>query len=112
MVGNKERKKVNWPLEIGKFSYALLMSIVLFLFFTLLLDAFCLLAFGSWNSLLGSWPIFSGTVNSAFYSPWAHVLSLVMGQGIMARIILGGRTPYILSFLEKNPAHVPGDDIH
>lgn len=86
----------NWLLEIARFIYGFVFLAVLFLFFTLLLDAFCLLAFGGWNALLGKWPIFSGTVNSALYSPPAHVISLLTGLAIMARIIQGDRIPYIL----------------
>lgn len=82
--------------------YVLLVSIVLFLFFGLMLDVFCFLAFGGWNPLLGSWPIFSGTVSSAFYSSGGSVISLIIGFSLMARVILGQNIPTVLLFLVPN----------
>ncbi|MEM6269758.1 MAG: hypothetical protein AAF998_09990 [Bacteroidota bacterium] len=107
----KDDENIVWSLEIAKVLYALVMTVVLFLFFTLVLDAFCLLAFGNWNALLGKWPIFSGTVNSAFYSPPLPVISLLIAFTAMGRIILGGHTPYILSFLEARNGNGKENDI-
>lgn len=92
-------RQINWPLEIAKFLYVTVLSLVLFFFFSLLLDTFCFLAFGGWNPLLGKWPIFTGTVSAGFYSPLGSVISLLLGLGTMARVILDDRVPIALEFL-------------
>ena len=94
-----DTKKIT--LELAKLAYVLVMGCVLFLFFALLLDAFCVMAFGGWNPLLGSWPIFSGTVSAGLYSPVGSVVSLLIGLMLMARVMLGDRTPGLLLFLTK-----------
>lgn len=93
-------RNINWGLEILKFIYVLIVSVTLFLFFTLVLDVFCWVTFGGWKPLLGKWPVFSGTVSAALYSPFWHVFSLLLGFGIMARVILGDRTPGLLEGLD------------
>ncbi|MEM7037371.1 MAG: hypothetical protein AAF570_10350 [Bacteroidota bacterium] len=97
-----EKKGIHWSLEIAKFGYVTVVSLVLFLFFCLMLDMFCWLFFGGWDPLLGKWPIFSGTMSAAFYAPFGSVLSLLIGLGIMARVMLGEKTPTVLEFMLKS----------
>lgn len=83
---------LNWQ-EISKWLYVLVISIFLFLFFCLLLDGFCFLAFGGWQPLLGKWPIFSGTVSIAFYGSPLLLAVLVFGLAGVSRLILGDDVP-------------------
>lgn len=92
---------MNWGLEIAKLLYVTIVGVVLFLFFSLFLDVFCFAVGGGWQPLLGKWPVFGGTVSAAFYSPPGAVISLLLGFGIMARVILGDKTPAMLDFLDK-----------
>lgn len=89
---------MNWGLEIGKWIYVLVVSTVVFLFFCLFLDLFCLVFFG-WNPLLGAWPIFSGTISLLVYGNPVMVLVLVAALASIARIMLGERIPYLLASL-------------
>jgi hypothetical protein len=86
-------------LEGLKILYGLFVGGIVFLFFCLLLDVFALTVAGGWNPLLGSWPIFSGTVASVIYGEWGVVLCLLIGVGTIARIILWDRTPFLLAFV-------------
>jgi hypothetical protein len=86
-------------LESMKFVYGLFVGGIVFLFFCLLLDVFAWIVGGGWNPLLGSWPIFSGTVAAVVYGGWGIVLCLLMGVGTIARIILWDRTPVFLEFV-------------
>jgi hypothetical protein len=86
-------------LEVIKFVYVLIVASMVFLFFCLLLDLFTLLVGGGWNPLLGSWPIFSGTVSAVVYGGFWTVASLVLGVGVVGRVILWDRHPVMLDFL-------------
>ena len=96
---------MNLGIEIGKWVYVFIVSTVVFLFFCLFLDLFCLVFFG-WNPLLGAWPIFSGTISLLVYGNPAMVLILVLALTSIARIMLGDRIPLLLGNLfstsEKN----------
>lgn len=83
-------------LETAKFIYGLVVGCMVFLFFCLLLDIFCWAVAGGWNPLLVSWPIFSGSVSSVAYGHLGTTVSLVLGMGVVARIILWDRLPVIL----------------
>jgi hypothetical protein len=85
--------------EAIKFLYVLLVAGMVFLFFCLLLDLFGWAVGGGWNPLLGSWPIFSGTVSAVVYGSMGTVLALLLGVGAIARIILWDRVPVMLDFL-------------
>lgn len=86
-----------WLKEIVKWLYVTVVGVVLALFFTLLLDGFCFVAFGGWQPLLGPWPIFSGTIGVVYFgNPWL-VLALVAGLGAVGRIMLGEQEPALLS---------------
>lgn len=86
-------------IEIAKWGYTLIVSMVMFLFFCLFLDLFCFLAFGGWQPLLGNWPIFSGSVSLVFFGdPW-KVLILIFGLAGTARIMLGSRMPGLLEMI-------------
>lgn len=83
-------------LEILKTMYSFVMAGFVFLFFCLLLDVFGWAVAGGWNPLLGSWPIFSGTVAAVVYGSWGTVLCLGVGVALIARIILWDRTPLLI----------------
>ncbi len=91
-------------LEVMKFLYVLIVGSMVFLFFCLLLDGYCWLVASGWNPLLGSWPIFSGTVASVVYGKWGTTMCLIIGMGSVARIILWDRRPVILDFLVQPSA--------
>jgi hypothetical protein len=88
-------------LEAIKFLYSLLVGGIVFLFFCLLLDLFGWVAGGGWNPLLGSWPIFSGTVASVVFGDFVTVSALLLSMGGIARIILWDREPLVLDFLTQ-----------
>lgn len=83
--------------ELVRWLYVTVVGIVLALFFTLLLDGFCFLAFNGWQPLLGPWPIFSGSVGVVYFGNGWSVLALVIGLGSVGRIMLGDREPVMLS---------------
>ncbi len=83
-------------IEIVRWVYLLLTSGIIFLFFCLLLDLFCLTFFG-WNPLIGPWPIFSGTISAIYYGDILMVLTLILSLGGIARIMVGKRN---LIFIE------------
>ncbi len=84
-------------LEISKCVYAMLVATMVCLFFCLLLDLLGYVVGGGWNVLLGAWPIFSGTVSAVVYGSWGTVLCLLLGLGLIARIILWDSTPSLLT---------------
>lgn len=83
-------------LEVVKCAYAMLVASMVCLFFCLLLDLLGFVAGGGWNVLLGAWPIFSGTVAAVVYGSWGTVLCLLIGLGVIARIILWDSMPSLL----------------
>ena len=85
--------------ECLKALYGLVVGGMVFLFFCLMLDVFGVVVAGGWNPLLGSWPIFSGTVGALLYGSWGAVLSLVVGVGAVARIILWDRNPSVIAMM-------------
>jgi hypothetical protein len=89
-------------LEVGRFVVFMVVGVVLFLFFTLLLDLVGLVVGGGWNPLLGDWPIFSGTVSAMLYSAKGSVIILLLSFGVLMRLLIGPVTPSILSFLDPN----------
>lgn len=88
-------------LETLKFLYGLAVSGVLFLFFCLLLDLFCLWVGGGWDPMLGTWPIFTGTVGIVFYGPSSSSIGLVLGLGIVARLVMWNKVPALLEGLAQ-----------
>ena len=96
---------MKWGLEIAKWIYVFSISAVLFLFFCLFLDLFCLLFFG-WNPLVGPWPIFSGTISVVYYGHPGMVFILCVCLAAMARIMLGKREPFFAEWFQ--PPSSPG----
>lgn len=88
-------------LEAGKFIYAFLLGGMVFLFFCLFLDAFTWVFAGGWNTFMGPWPIFGGTVGVLIYGDWLPVLFLLICFGTICRIVLGKNIPSLLEFLLK-----------
>lgn len=88
-------------LEILKFLYGLVVAGMLFLFLCLILDLYACWVGGGWNPLLGSWPIFRGTVGELLYGSWGMIICLLSGLGGIARIVLWQHTPSLLSFLTQ-----------
>lgn len=96
-----QKAKLNIGLEIAKFFYTLLVGGMIFLFFCLSLDSFCWIVAGGWNTFLGAWPIFSGTVSVLVYGSWGAVLFLLACYGLICRIVLWDSIPTLLEFLLK-----------
>ena len=90
-------------LEIAKWIYGLVMGSMLFLFFCLVLDAVCYWIGSGWNPLLGSWPIFAGTVGAVLYNDVATVVLLVAGLAVIGRLIIWDRVPPIVAMWMKHP---------
>jgi hypothetical protein len=99
-----EKHRFHLPLEMGRFVVFTTVAVVMFLFFTLLLDVVGLVLGGGWNPLLGDWPIFSGTVSAVVYSSKLSVAALLVSLGLIARLVAGPETPGIIAFLEPREA--------
>ena len=84
--------------EIFTLIYAGAFGMLLLLFFCLVLDVFCGLLFG-WNPLVGTWPIFSGTVSAFVYGEVWLILVLLIGIAGSTRFALGKREIYLIEWL-------------
>lgn len=101
-------KKMNWPLEILKYLYAVSIAMLIVIGASICVDAFVWLIAG-WDHFPGGWPAFTTTM-SLFHSPSATgsspgaVVSVFVGFGALVRIIMGSYTPGFLRGLEKPSA--------
>jgi hypothetical protein len=86
-------------IETIKWLYVMLMAFFFVLFCCLVLDVFSYFVAGGWNTFLGAWPIFSGTVSAFVYGSWSTVLCLGLSITVIARIILWERTPFWMQAL-------------
>jgi hypothetical protein len=97
--------KMDWGLEVAKLLWSVLAALIFLLIFVFLLDVFVYVISGGWinpedGRNIGDWPIVSGTIRAALYSPLSHVSGIVFGLGVMARVMLGNHTPILLGFLD------------
>jgi hypothetical protein len=94
-------KDIHFGIEALRFLLVLGIGLVLFLFFTLILDVIGWVAYGGWNPLLGSWPIFASTVSITFYGGKAAVAILIISYGILCRMVAGPVNFGVLHVLGK-----------
>lgn len=86
--------------EVILFLYALLLGLLMIFALAGFADLFTYLFFG-WSDYLGSWPAVNASA-SLLYAPQAtgstvaSTLSILIGFGLMARVIMGSKRPFFL----------------
>lgn len=91
-----------FPAEILKFLYCILIAFAGILAFAFVIDLLSLAIAGQWQWELGRFPAVSGTIRSLSDSGLFYSLSLLIGSGGIARMIMGSTTPFFLAQDEKS----------
>lgn len=82
--------------EILKFIYCIMLALACILCFALVIDLLSLAIAGGWQWELGKFPAVSGTLRSLSDSGAFYTISLLVGSGSIARMIMGETVPFFL----------------